>query len=135
MPLDVVCPDCRGVFFETNDKDGRNPHVEQRPGAMPAGARSVMVRKYDPDVIANAAMIRMKAEFVSIYDDIIHHESLVGFAIEPCPQCGGAYSNDGFKLETREGPKPLNPLICEICDRGPFKTEQGKDNHIRMIHS
>lgn len=140
MPLDVICPECRQCFFETNDDDGTNPHVEQRPGAMPVGTRSVLIRKYDSDAIANAAMLRLKEEFVSIYDDIVHHEGLVGFAIEPCPGCGGPLSNDGFKLETRKRLEDsleegaLDPLICEICNKGPFKNKQGKNNHIRMKH-
>jgi len=133
MPLDVVCPGCRGIFFETNDEDGVNPHVEVRPGALPVGTRSVLIRKYDPDVPASAAMVRLKEEFVGIHDDIVHLESLVGFAIEPCP-CGGSLSDDNFKLITRPQPEALDPCICEICFKGPFKNEQGKNNHIRQMH-
>ena len=129
MPLDVICPDCRGVFFETNDKDGFSPHV--------TGLKSIMVREYDPDAIANAAMISLKSDYLEFIDDIVHLEDLVGFAIGPCPTCGGALSNDGFKFETRpqpEAPRPHDPLMCHLCPKGPFKTEQGKNNHIRMIH-
>ena len=75
MPLDVICPGCRDVFFETNDEDGVNPHVIIAPGSMPAGKRSVLVRKYEPDKPANAAMIQMKSKFISVHDDIIHHVS------------------------------------------------------------
>ena len=124
MPLDVICPGCRGIFFETNDKDGTNPEVPS--------IRSIMVQKYDPDLPANSAMFRMKPGAMGVYDDILHFEDLKGEAIGPCPGCGGPLSGDNFKLETR--PQALDPLICEICLRGPFKTEQGKNNHMRMIH-
>ena len=109
MPLDVICPGCRGVFFETNDNDGRNPHAKQRPGAMPVGTTSTMIRKYDPDLMASSAMIRMKDKFIGVYDDIQHDVDLFGSGIEPCPGCGGSLSNDNFKLETRS-----QPIIVDI---------------------
>jgi hypothetical protein len=93
MPFDVICPECRLCFFETNDKDGFNPHV--------TGIKSQFVRIYDPDAMANAAMIRMKDKFIGIYDDIPHDADLFSEGIGPCPGCGNALSNDGFKLITR----------------------------------
>ena len=126
MPLDVICPNCRGVFFETNDRDGFSPYV--------TGLRSTIIREYDPAKAANAAMINMKAEFLGVYDDILHQEDLIGEGIGPCPGCGGALSDDNWKFITKPQPKEADPLICEICDRGPFKTEQGKSSHMRQIH-
>jgi hypothetical protein len=94
MPLDVLCQGlCGAVYFETNDKDGFNPHV--------TGIKSQFVRKYDPNSMANAAMIHMKDEFMGIYDDIPHDSDLFSAAIGPCPGCGHPFSNDDFKLITR----------------------------------
>jgi len=128
MPLDVICPQCRGVYFQTNDKGGFSPYV--------TGLKSVMVQAYDPNRIANSAMINMKSEFLGVYDDIQHFDDLVADAIGPCPGCGAPLSNDNFNLETRPQPEPPpdESLMCHLCSKGPFKTEQGKDNHIRMIH-
>ena len=112
MPLDVLCQGgCGSVYFETNDKDGSNPHV--------TGIKSQFVRKYDPDAMANAAMIRMKDEFMGIYDNIPHDSDLFSAAIGPCPGCGHPFSNDDFKLITTGATMAgsVLPLFANGADR------------------
>ena len=135
MPLDVICPNCGECYFETNDEDGvlqtddeRSREVlfrnfKKRDGVLfksfddkpVTGRLSDYVRKYDPDAPANAAMIRMKPEFVGIREDIQHDRDLTGFAIEPCPNmnCGQSLSDDSFKFITR--PQTDDPDEARIC--------------------
>ena len=123
MPLDVVCPECGDIYFETNDKDGSNPHV--------TGGKSQLVEKYDPNRCVSAAMIRLKDEFKEIIDDIPHDKDLFSLAIGPCPNCGSALSNDSFTIKTK--PQKLDPRICEIC-KLKFETERAKKIHRTLAH-
>ena len=125
---------CGEVYYETNDKDGWN----KDPKAV--GVKSDFVRKYDPDRMANAAMIRLKEEFVGFIDDIPHDCNLWGEAIGPCV-CGQSFSNDNFKLKTR--PQEIDEaidlsvdetvneeeLVCHGCGMDHFKTLKGLKIH------
>ena len=140
MPLDVICPNCGECYFETNDEDGivetprdillRNYKKEHIAG-LSWRKLSDYVRKYDPNADANAAMIRMKPEFVGSREDIQHDRDLKGFAIEPCPNmtCGQSLSNDSFKFITRPQADDPDRLTCKYCNRPPFKTVQGRATH------
>ena len=151
MPLDVICPNCGECYFETNDEDLvlRSSDEHRREilfrsfkerddilfksfaGKPPRGQLSDYVRKYDPNADANAAMIRMKREFVGSREDIQHDRDLKGFAIEPCPNmtCGQSLSNDSFKFITRPQADDPDRLTCKYCNRPPFKTVQGRATH------
>ena len=135
MPLDVICPSCGECYFETNDEDGivetdRDILFRNYQKGV-ARKLSDYVRKYDPNADANAAMIRMKREFVGIREDIQHDRDLKGFAIEPCPNmtCGQSLSNDSFKFITRPQADDPDRLTCKYCNRPPFKTVQGRATH------
>ena len=151
MPLDVICPKCGKCYFETNDEDGVIKTDDERSREIlfrnfrkrddilfksfsdkpVAGRLSDYVRKYDPNTDANAAMIRMKPEFVGICEDIQHDRDLKGFAIEPCPNmtCGQSLSNESRKFITRPQADDPNRLTCKYCNRPPFKTVQGRATH------
>lgn len=124
MPLDVVCPQCGEIYFETNDKKGFNPHV--------TGGASQFVEEYDPDRCVSAAMIRLKDKFVGVFDDICHDKDLFGQAIGPCPNCGSPLSNDSFTIKTKE--QETDPCACEICGE-KFPSERAKKIHKTMAHS
>lgn len=119
MPLDVLCPNCELVHFETNDQNGFSPYV--------TGLSAQFIKKYNPDVAASAAMIRLKEQFVGVRDDIPHDEDLFGEGIGPCPECGHSLSNTSFKLVTRPQPQK-HPNACRYCNR-ILKSPQGKSSH------
>jgi len=126
MPLDVICPGCGEVYFETNDKKGFNPHV--------TGGASSFVEEYDPDRCVSAAMIRLKDKFIGVIDDIQHDKDLFAGAIGPCPNCGSPLSNDSFTIKTREQEPDVDPrCICEVCGQ-QFPSERVKKIHRTMAH-
>ena len=129
MPLDIICMgNCGEIYYETNDKDGFNQ--------FKTGVKSDFVRKYDPDKMANAAMIRLKEEFVGSIDDIPHDVDLLSEGIGPCT-CGNPFSNDDFNFITRPQEIdeavaediPEEELVCHGCGMDHFKTPRGLKVH------
>ena len=137
MPLDVICPNCHECYFETNDEDGivetprdillRNYKKEHIAG-LSWRKLSDYVRKYDPNAPANAAMIRLKLEFIGVREDIQHDRNLRGDAIEPCPGCW-QWLSESHKFITRPQADDPDRLTCKYCNRPPFKTVQGRATH------
>lgn len=89
--FDVVCRSCRGIFHETQDKDG------WMDGPDGKKIRNPFISKFDPKA-PNASMFRLKEQFVSWgWTDFSKDPSLSGDALE-CPSCGAPYADGTGKV-------------------------------------
>lgn len=89
--FDVVCRSCRGIFHETNDKDGWIETSEWKR------IRDPFVSKFNPKA-PNASMFRLKEQYVSWgWTDFPKDPSLSGDALE-CPACGAPYTDGEGKV-------------------------------------
>jgi hypothetical protein len=97
MPVfDVICRSCRGVYHETNERDG---WIESGNGEK---IRNPFVSKFDPKAIANASMFRLKEPFVSYgWTDFPKDPSLTGDSLE-CPECGAPYPDGAGRVLIRK---------------------------------
>jgi len=90
--FDVVCRSCRGIFHETNEKDGWIDASEWKK------IRDPFVSKFNPKAIANASMFQLKEQYVSWgWTDFPKDPSLSGDALE-CPACGAPYPDGAGKV-------------------------------------
>ena len=98
MPRDVVCRICKGKFMETNDEDG---WIKVNGGSIPDPRH----RAYNPNAIANGAMIRLKPEYEKLMwsPSFTHDVTQTGDALE-CPSCGCPYPDLNGKIITVDQP-------------------------------
>lgn len=68
--LDVQCPGCGQVFFETTDQ-------------------------YNPDTDTNPAMINMKEPWKSYGWEAFLYDATAGYGCMVCPECGAALAPSG----------------------------------------
>jgi len=103
--MDVKCPSCKKVYFETTDK-------------------------YNPDVKANASMVILKdpwkkwkwAPFGDVPASMAYKASRKWFEMY-CPGCKSRLAPKGFL--TIAQPKPKNiPVAIDIVDGAPVTVEQ-----------
>lgn len=81
MPSDVICRACGGVYLETNDEDG---FLLTDDGTRLPDPR---VKRFDPDAVANGAMLRLKEPYRSYgWSCFAHCVSQVRDALV-CPSC------------------------------------------------
>lgn len=74
--LDVVCPQCRGVFHETTET-------------------------YDPERVPNTSMCRLKEPYHSWGWEDFYSAPGEGSGNMECPGCGAPYVTVNMRLETR----------------------------------
>ena len=105
---DVICPGCREMYHETTDK-------------------------FNPDVLANGSMFRMKEPWASWGWSTFFNNDSVGYGELVCPGCDAPYAPSGY-VELDEDTK-LTPqdgvFACEAC--GFFTTWE--TSYLRHLQS
>jgi Zn-finger nucleic acid-binding protein len=103
MALDVVCPQCRGVYVETNDADGVLTFDDGLTVSNPR------VRAYDPERITTGNMLRLKQKYRELGWECFQHDSGTTRDALECPSCGAPLPNLAGKVITREQPEEIKP--------------------------
>jgi hypothetical protein len=80
MPIDVKCRACGGIYVETNDADGI---ILLEDKCIP----DPRIKTFDPDVITNGAMLRLKEPYRSWGWTSFPHDTVSTRDALQCPNC------------------------------------------------